>query len=231
MGSSISSVLRRERRLYSMSRNSLWGGLGWDRVGAHTWGCPFPQALWVSAGSWLSPGEMGTSLGQEVEWGQGMAGERASRGAEPEPTLATQGACHTGSARTPSCQDLGPGRESGGWQSPPPVGSTMMPSGNVLAGRFWQLRDQIPEMNMLNPISPHCFSHIQTARQLWQRRCSGSLETRDHPSFKVMVPRRREGSAGRLWRGCRSPGTVSRCWLQGAQMLIRFFVTCQVRCL
>lgn len=74
-------------------------------------------------------------------------------------SLSTQGAGHAGSARTPSCQDLGPGRESGGQQSPPPVGSTVMPSGSVLAGRFWQLRDQIPETSTLNLVSPRCFSH------------------------------------------------------------------------
>lgn len=149
-----------------MSRNSLSGGLGWAGVGGTYRRLPIPTGSVGVSGKLASPGEMGTSLGQEVRWGQGMAGERASRGAEPEPTLATQGASHAGWARTPSCQDLGPGRESGGRQSPPPVGSTVMPSGNVLTGRFWQLRDQIPEMSTLNPISPHCFSHVQTARQL-----------------------------------------------------------------
>ena len=51
----------------------------------------------------------------------------------------------------------------------------------------------------------------QTARRLWQRGCSGSLETRDHPSFKVTAPGRHEWSVGRPWRGCLSPGSVSSC--------------------
>lgn len=93
------------------------------------------------SGSWLSPGEMGTSLGQEV--GDRACGERASWGAEPGANP-----CHPGSwsckglARTLSCQDLGPD-ESGGRTVISAVGSTMVPSGNVLSRTILHLQDQI----------------------------------------------------------------------------------------
>lgn len=74
MGRSVSSVLRRKRRLYSMSRNSLWGGLGWAGVGGTYRRLPIPTGPVGVSGKLAEPRRNGHLPRAGGGVGQGMRG-------------------------------------------------------------------------------------------------------------------------------------------------------------